>query len=108
MLKVGFGAGVGRRLELLSLLVDDFQDSRLGQHLALTGAGIDPGDDLLRRVAEQAITGGVSQPWCQSDMAWGLPGVARGDLGRAGDLVLDSRCLGRSASCAGKGNSRQI
>jgi hypothetical protein len=84
------GRGAGRILESLALLVDDLEDSRLGQHPRFPGAGVDPGDGLLRRIPEQAVTRRAPQARGQGDLVWRLPGVGRGDLGRAVSPVLDA------------------
>lgn len=86
----GCGAGVGRRLQPPPLVVDDLQDGRLGQHPVLAGAGVDPGDSLLGRIAPQAVAGGVAQPRSDGDLARGLPGVGGGDLSRAVGPVRDA------------------
>jgi len=74
--------------------MDDLQDGRLGQDPGLAGAGVDPGDDLLGRIAGQAIAGGVPQPGREGDLAWGLPGAGGGDLGGAVGVVLDASAAG--------------
>src|SRR5262249_53149214 len=89
----GLGAGMGRRLESLALVMDDLQDGRLGQHPDFVGAGFDSGHGLLRRIADQALAGAVAEARRQCDLVWRLPGVGRGDLGRAIGFVLDASPL---------------
>src|SRR5262249_52307395 len=87
------GAGMGRALKLLALGVDDLQDGGLGQHTAFAGAGVDAGYGLLGRIAEHAVTGRSPQTGGDGNLAWGLPGTGRGDLGGAVGLVLDASPL---------------
>ena len=86
----GRGAGVGRGLQLLPLVVDDLQDGRLGQHGLFAGPRVDPDDGLLGRIAEHPVAGRVTQPRRDGDLSRGLPGVGGGDLGRAVGVVLDA------------------
>src|SRR5262249_47432636 len=52
--------------------------------------GVDAGPGLQRRIAEHAVTGGISQTAGDGDLARGLPGASRGDLGRAVGSVRDA------------------
>ncbi len=88
-LEDGRRPGMGQPLELAPLVVNDLQHGGLGQQPLLAGALIDPGHGPSRRTDEQAVTDRSAQPGRQRDLARGLPGRRRRDLGGAVGLVLD-------------------